>query len=234
MSDPYELRELDPYVLLHDERARLDQFFSSRQPDDWDRPSRCEGWSVRDLLGHLAASETYNHACLDNTVGALIESWGERGLDDLASINAAGVNERAGRPAAEVLEEWRVATTRTHRELRHRDGQDLTTAAGPYPVRLQAFHLAAELATHADDAGVPVSEEEREYRADWRAKFSRFVLTEEKEGLRVAADEGRTHVHSADFTVALDDEELVAAVADRLPPGSELSPQVRTTLSMNS
>ncbi|MCU1344808.1 MAG: hypothetical protein JWL70_1074 [Acidimicrobiia bacterium] len=234
MSDPYELRELDPYVLLYDERTRLDNFFGSRQDHDWDAPTRCEGWALRDLLAHLAASEEYNQACLEDSVPSFLEQQGARGATDLDSINGLGVSDRAGRSPAEVLEEWRTATTRTHRGLRHRDGQLLNTAAGPYPARLQAFHLAAELATHADDAGVAETDDERPGRVDWRAKFSRFVLAEEKHGLRVSSDSGRTHVIGADFTVTLDDAVLVEAVAARLPAGNELSDEVRSALSMNS
>jgi len=234
MSDPYELRELDPYVLLHDERARLDAFFSSLPADAWSAPTRCDGWTVKDLLGHLAGGEDYNTAVLDDSVGALFERVGARGVTDVNSFNALGVADRADTPVAEVLEEWRESTTRNHRGLRHRDGQLLNTAAGPYPARLQAFHLAAELAIHADDAGVPQTEEEREARLDWLAKFSRFVLAEEKEGLRVVVEGGLTQVDSADFSVTLDDADLVAAVAARLPESSELSDEVRATLSMTS
>jgi uncharacterized protein (TIGR03083 family) len=232
MSDPAELREFDPYVLLHDERARLDRFFSSRDGADWTQPTRCDGWSVRDLLSHLAGSEEYNHACLDDKVGELFERYGARGATDVNSFNAAGVADRAGLPAAEVLEEWRDATTRTHRELRQRDGQNMTTAAGPYPVRLQAFHLVAELATHADDMAVPVAEEEAAGRLEWRAQFSRFVLREEKEGLAVTDDDGRTRVQADELDVSLSNEDLVEVVAARRPVEADLTDQQRRALSM--
>src|SRR5208283_5425490 len=42
--------------------------------------------------------------------------------------------------------------------------------------RWQAVHVAAELATHADDIGVPVTHDERTERTAWRARYSRFAL----------------------------------------------------------
>ncbi|MDP9336306.1 MAG: maleylpyruvate isomerase N-terminal domain-containing protein, partial [Actinomycetota bacterium] len=65
MTDDQDLAGLDPYELMATEASRLDQFFASAGAGDWSKPTRCEGWSVRDLLAHLAASEDYNLACLD-------------------------------------------------------------------------------------------------------------------------------------------------------------------------
>ena len=49
--------------------------------------------------------------------------------------------------------------------FRARDGGDVDSSVGAYPARWQAFHLAFELATHADDVGVPVADAEEARRA---------------------------------------------------------------------
>ncbi|HUF84686.1 MAG TPA: maleylpyruvate isomerase N-terminal domain-containing protein, partial [Acidimicrobiia bacterium] len=66
--DDSELAGLDPYELLAAEGDRLAPFFSTLPEDGWARPTRCEGWSVRDMLAHLAATEQYHRACLDDAL----------------------------------------------------------------------------------------------------------------------------------------------------------------------
>src|SRR5439155_1135809 len=57
MTDDQDLAGLDPYELMATEASRLDRFFAGAGAADWSKPTRCEGWSVRDLLAHLAAGE---------------------------------------------------------------------------------------------------------------------------------------------------------------------------------
>jgi Mycothiol maleylpyruvate isomerase N-terminal domain len=68
MADDRELAGLDPFALLDTEAGRLDAFLSGLGESGWTRPSRCAGWAVRDVAGHLAAAEDYHRACLDGTV----------------------------------------------------------------------------------------------------------------------------------------------------------------------
>jgi uncharacterized protein (TIGR03083 family) len=39
--------------LLQSESERLSQYLHPLSPDAWTRPSACEGWEVRDVVGHL-------------------------------------------------------------------------------------------------------------------------------------------------------------------------------------
>jgi hypothetical protein len=48
----------------------------------WKQASRCAGWTVRDVLGHLAAGEDYHQACLDGTVAGFLARFAERGGTD--------------------------------------------------------------------------------------------------------------------------------------------------------
>ena len=104
MIDDQDLAGLDPYELMATEASRLDQFFTGASASDWKKPTRCEGWSVRDVMGHLAGSEEYNTACLADEVGALFTGYAQRGVTDVTSFNAAGVSDRRDRPFADVLE----------------------------------------------------------------------------------------------------------------------------------
>ena len=232
MPDDAVLDGLDPSDLMETETARLDAYFSGLDAAGWTRPSACSAWTTRDLLAHLAASEEYNHACLDDAVPAFLEGLGQRGVTDLDSFNDVGVSERADRSTADVLAEWRETCGRTTRDLRARDGGEIPTMVGPYPVRWQAFHLASELATHADDVGVPVTASEAADRLDWRRRFALFVLDETKPDVKVTPVDGGTEVSVGGEEAVLTDAELIAVTNGRLPADHPLPTSLRSALNV--
>lgn len=226
--DDSELEGLDPFDLLDQAAARLDAHFAGLSGDAWDRPSKCEGWSVRDVMGHLASGERYHQACLDGRVRELLAEMGEKGATDVDSFNDVLLSEVAGKDGPELLEDWRVVNADTRRRFRERGDGVVDTSVGDYSNRLQAFHVALELATHADDVDAPFAPGELE----WRARFSRFALMESKPELAVSAlDGGRTRVEGPDGVLEVDDDELVQAVAGRLDDSTRLTPDQRATLS---
>ena len=230
MPDDSELSLRDPSDLLDEEAARLDTFFFSVSGEGWLAPTRCAGWSVRDLLGHLLGAEEYFHACLDGSVPALIEGYGRRGSTSLDEMNALGVADYAALSPSEALERWRRSSGETRSGFRARGDGVVDTSIGEYPARWQAFHAASEWATHADDLGAPVADSEREARIAWRAAISRFALAEAKPELEVRRVGERTIVVGKDAEVSLDDEQLIDTVAARA--GDELAPSARRLLSV--
>jgi uncharacterized protein (TIGR03083 family) len=229
-----ELAELDPFELFDAEAERLDRFFGSLDEAGWLVGSACQGWSVRDVLGHLAGEEEYNHACLDGTVGQLFARLEREGAGgDLNSVNEWYVRQRRSRPAAEVLAEWREANGSTRRRMRER-GRDgiVQTVAGPYPAGLQTFHYASELATHADDVGAPVAGAEEPGRTGWRATVGRFVLAEQDRPVAVTPTTPQGFEVRVDSTTGrLPPDEFVAATVARLPDDHPLDPRLRDALA---
>jgi hypothetical protein len=155
-----------------------------------------------------------------------------RGGTDLASVNALGVAGYATLPAGEVLACWRAASAGNRRRFRARGDGVVDTSVGEYPCRWQAFHVAAELATHADDVGVPAAGGEQGKRATWRARYSRFALAEAKPHLTIQAAGARTLVTDGPDTVDVDDHELAEAVMARLDKTSGLDAKLRELLSI--
>jgi uncharacterized protein (TIGR03083 family) len=231
MIDDQDLAGLDPYELMQTEAARLDGFFAHAQPSDWERPTRCAGWNARDLLAHLAASEDYNQACLDGGVQEFLAGVGAKGAVDLASANEIGVRGFDGQSPAEILDTWRARTAQTRAGLQARDGGDVDSIVGAYPARWQAFHLAFELATHADDLGVPVTAAEAAGRLEWQAKFGRFAIKELKPDLTIDGSGGVTHVKGDGVDMEMPDEQFVQAVAARLPDDSGIDGEIAARLS---
>ncbi len=219
-ADAGLLEGLDPYDLMDAEAARLDAFFAGLDRAGWEEPSACESWTVKDLLAHLAASEAYNRACMDDAIPALMAEMGAKGVTDMDSFNAVGVAERADRSPSEVLDEWRAECGETRRWLRAHRGGEMPTMVGPYPVDWQAFHLANELAIHADDVGVPVAAGEAAAREAWLASVARFVVSETDKPVTIAPAGGGFTVSSEGAEATLTPAMLVAAVNGRAPAGA--------------
>ena len=108
----------------------------------------------------------------------------------------------------------------------------MDTSTGDYPCRWQAVHVAAELATHADDIGVPVTPDELAERTAWRARYSRFALAEVKPDLEIRHAGARTTVTGGTATAELDDDELIEAVMGRLDQTPGFGAELRALLSM--
>ena len=231
MVDDADLQGLDPYDVMQAEANRLEVFFSGLDDATWSRASRCEGWSVRDVLAHLLASEQYNTASLEGTVGDFLASLGARGATDLSSANALGIRDLDGESTAQIIEAWRAANTRVREGLRNRDGGDVDTSVGAYAARWQAFHLAFELAVHADDVGVPVTAAEEPARTAWQVQFSRFALKELDKDLEINSANGSTQVRGSGIDVELPDAVFVQAAAARLDDSGPLDAEQRALLS---
>jgi uncharacterized protein (TIGR03083 family) len=225
------LRDFDPFDIFDTEAARLDRFFSGLDEAGWQRPSRCDGWSVRDVLGHLAGEELYNHACLDGTVHELLDRLAAEGVTGFNDFNEWSVRERRDRPVEGVLEEWRTQNDETRRRMRAlgRDGT-LDTMAGPYPVGLQAFHYDSEYATHGDDVGAPVAEGEADDRTLWRVAVGRFVLAEQEAKVQVEQTAEQIWVAVDGVSAALSYPEFVEATVGRLPDSHGLDPRIVSAL----
>ncbi|MFI0349029.1 maleylpyruvate isomerase family mycothiol-dependent enzyme [Actinomadura sp. 9N407] len=225
------LAGLDPFDLFDTEAARLDAYFSGLTGPDWDHPSRCEGWSVRDVLGHLAGEELYNHACLDDDLDGLFARLEKEGVQDLGGFNEWCVRQRRALPVEDVLAEWRRENGDTRRRMRELGGNaTLTTMAGPYAVPLQTLHYSSEYATHADDIGVPVEHGEEPDRTAWRARVGIFVLDEQDSPVRVEEIAGGYRVELDEEVAELSAADFVDATTGRLGAGHTLGSELRSAL----
>ena len=230
--DDHDLDAFDPYDAFDAEAARVRAFLEGLHDDGWAAPTRCALWDRRALAAHLDSTEDYHHACLDDALGELMQRYVDAGVTGMDDANRFGVQERADRPAAEVVATWAERNADTRRRLRERDGGLMSTMAGPYPVRWQAFHIADELATHADDLGVPVPDDEAAARRAWRAAFARFALHESHPEVAPQVVGGGTEVTVGGRSVVLDDATVIDVVMGRTPAGGAVDPEVAAALAL--
>src|SRR5581483_1914548 len=97
---------MDP-MLLDRAHAEVRRRLTLVQPDQWTSPTPCEGWSVRDLVLHMAVGGTMasqllggqpwtREAVVDEVSSApdLTAEWEKRAADERAGFSAAGALDR--------------------------------------------------------------------------------------------------------------------------------------------
>jgi uncharacterized protein (TIGR03083 family) len=115
---------------IHAERAALADLVATLSDEQLDQASRCEGWRVRDVIGHvISAAETSPASFFP----ALVAS-GFR----FNTFTQKGVEKNGGGTAAELAEKVRATTTRTNHP------------PGP------AVAMLGEMVVHGEDIRAPL------------------------------------------------------------------------------
>src|SRR3954470_1977523 len=155
---------------LAGQQAELTGILSSLDDGDWQRPSRCEGWTVADVVLHLAQTNEMAIASVDDRMPEYLADVGRSlgdsrpsNVDDGAALMVA--NER-DRPLPDLKARWRS----TVREFLGRlDGADfhrrVTWVAGELSIRTLVTTRLAETWIHtgdvADGLGTEIQPAER-------------------------------------------------------------------------
>jgi hypothetical protein len=163
------------------------------------------------VVAHLCTDEVYNQACLDETLDRLPAASG-----GLTGWNARGVRVRRPMPPLEVLQEWEARQERVRRAwgalgLNAR----IQTSVGPYPLRLEIWHLAREYAIHADDIEVPMTAGERRAQLRWRVVFGLFAAHEEGEPVDAEVERDYVSLRHRGRRYDLDFETFIAYLTNR-------------------
>src|SRR5438067_942772 len=203
-------RSANPFPVYDREISRLRAHLRGLKGTEWSARSHCRGWSVKDIVAHLSTDEVYNQACLDGTLRQLPFSGGLNGW------NGRGVRIRRSMSPVETRQEWEARQERVRRAWGAIgvNGR-IPTSVGPYPLRLQVWHLAQEYAIHADDIEVPMSARDRQAQLRWRAAFGLFAaggFVQRGDCQRVR---DRVRLHRADGDIELDLEAFIAYLTNR-------------------
>ncbi|WP_169797311.1 maleylpyruvate isomerase family mycothiol-dependent enzyme [Janibacter limosus] len=117
----------DPLALWDETSQDLLAVLRELTDDDWARPA-LPGWSVQDVLAHLAHLES-EAAEMPQPEGGRIDIAGEGNRPMPRDITEVGVVARRGRSAAELLEELETACVRRREVLADLDISDLKAPA---------------------------------------------------------------------------------------------------------
>lgn len=136
------------------EHDQIDALLTKLSPADWLTPSAAAGWTIADVVLHLAQTEEGVAAALGT--GAQAVRWGDYG-SNVDEAMAAMVRIQRAEPA-EVFERWRAARRASVAALRAADpGQPVQWVAAPLkPPALATTRLAEHWAHAALDIAPPL------------------------------------------------------------------------------
>ncbi|MFI0484649.1 maleylpyruvate isomerase family mycothiol-dependent enzyme [Actinomadura sp. 9N215] len=136
------------------EYRQLDAMLEALTPEQWSRPSGADGWSVSDVVLHLAQTE---EIITDPSIGegvAFLSPEPETTMDGVADAMVAA--ERGTAPG-DLLARWRKAAFATPEALRaHPPGTRLSWVRMSLSPRTLATTRLAEHWAHAQDIAVPL------------------------------------------------------------------------------
>jgi uncharacterized protein (TIGR03084 family) len=163
---------------LADQTDELDGMVAGLDDAGWDAPSACEGWSVSDVVLHLAQTNEMAIASLEDRFPGFVARMAA-GAPPTADVDeAAGlmVERERGAPGPEVLARWREGAAALQAGLAAGDMQRrVTWVAGELSTRTLATTRLAETWIHTGDVaaafGEPPSASDRLWhiaRLAWR------------------------------------------------------------------
>ena len=143
--------------VLEEQQNELAALLAGLEDDDWNRPSACAGWSISDVVLHLAQS---NEMAIGSTRGTFDEVLGRllEGAAPAANVDEGAevmvVNER-GRPPSEVYARYqRSCVDLREGLLRHEPSDRVQWVAGQLAARTLATTRLAEAWIHTGDVAI--------------------------------------------------------------------------------
>jgi uncharacterized protein (TIGR03084 family) len=158
---------------LEAEQERLEAIFAGLDDAAWAAASAAAGWSVADVVLHLAQTE---EVVLANAAGGDFGDRGDRAAGTLDELMDQWVRAERAAPAV-VFQRWRTARRAALRVLREADPQrQFRWAAAPLKARALATTRLAEHWAHGLDVtgplGIPFPDAERLRHVAWLAHRS--------------------------------------------------------------
>ncbi|WP_420639140.1 maleylpyruvate isomerase family mycothiol-dependent enzyme [Candidatus Poriferisocius sp.] len=188
----------DPVVgLLEEVWASIGSLGADLSEEQWDTPTECPGWSVRDQVSHIIGIEQM-------LLGVDTEPpVAEGGLDGIAAFNEAQIAPRRGRPGAEVLAEMRDVCAQRLEMLRTLPAEKWDevgfTPIGEAPYRTFMQIRVFDCWVHEQDMrralGIPghLGGPVAQHCLDWHARNMGYVV-----GKKAGAPDGTTVVFDVD------------------------------------
>jgi uncharacterized protein (TIGR03084 family) len=142
---------------LAEQQAELSGLLQGLDKGDWERPSRCEGWTVADVVLHLAQTNEMAVASLEGTFAEVMGRLAG-GLAPTSSIDEGVdlmVARERGLPPPEIRERWQASADTFLKLLDAADlHQRVTWVAGELSARTLATTRLAETWIHTGDVDV--------------------------------------------------------------------------------
>lgn len=150
------------YVALGEQHAEMQGILDSLTPEQWETPSSCAGWSVSDVVLHMAHSDEVAIASLEGRFDEYVASFAAMAAEDGISgdidafVDAAVARERGAGPP-EMYDRWATAATTLRERFAETDpSQRVPWAVGQFTARTLATTRLAECWIHTGDIADPL------------------------------------------------------------------------------
>lgn len=121
----------DIWRLTHEHRQRVADLLATLTPEEWDTPSLCAGWRVRDVAAHNVETHLM-------TPGRFFTQFAGSGFR-FTAFNARGVFRHSTEPTSDLLQQFRATAARS--------------SAPPGP----ALTVLGETVIHGEDMARPLA-----------------------------------------------------------------------------
>jgi uncharacterized protein (TIGR03083 family) len=152
-----DTRSPGPHPVVQ-QRRRLQELLADLPPDDWQRPSRCAGWSVQDVVTHLVSTNGF--WTLSIQAGLAGEPTRFLGSFDPVATPAQLVDQVQGTPVADTLQQLSESNEALAAAVEALDEDGWATLAeappGHVPIRLVADHALWDAWVHERDILLPL------------------------------------------------------------------------------
>jgi uncharacterized protein (TIGR03084 family) len=141
---------------LTEQHRELDDVLSGLGADDWARPSRCSGWTIADVVLHLAQTDELAAASAQGRLEDVAPEWAGAGgdVDERAGV---AVEQDRGAPGAEIYRRWRAASESARTMLAAADPSTrMRWVVGHLPARTLATTRLSEAWIHTGDVLEPL------------------------------------------------------------------------------
>lgn len=148
----------DQFALASRQRRRLESLLAELSGEDWSRSSRCDHWTVSDVVAHLVGVNTFWHASL--TAGLAGRPTRFLTAFDPAETPAQMVTQMRGLAPNELLNQL-ISTNDAFVETVSgvdEEGSELLAEAPPgyLPIRLVVQHALWDCWIHERDIAIPL------------------------------------------------------------------------------
>ncbi len=138
-------------LALRAEHREFDVMLNGLTQSEWERPSRCPGWSVSDVVLHLAQTDEFTLASATGRFSDAFGALGE-GAVDVNTAAALAVERERGPVGVAVRDRWRAAAGAVARMFEGCDpGSRLVWVAGELSARTLAATRLSETWIHSGD-----------------------------------------------------------------------------------
>jgi len=147
---------------LAEQHAELSDLLSTLDEADWPRASRCEGWSVADVVLHLAQTDEIARASIEGRYGETLDELAGGGSADPGAGTvddgaAQLVARERGQSGSQVRDRWQSGADALREVLRGCDPhQRVMWVSGELSARTLATTRLAEAWVHTGDVASTV------------------------------------------------------------------------------